>query len=80
MCEFDAPKVFKFTPKESFNTFKNFQKDFRNYQWALGHIGFYCNVMKYGTSAVELGDSELEIEQFWSDKKSSFSPSSTVLF
>ena len=47
-----------------------------------GHIGFYCNVMKYGTSAVELGDSELllEIEQFCSDQKNSFSPSSTVLF
>ena len=38
--------------------------------------------MKYVTSAVKLGDSELllEIEQFCSDEKISFSPSSTVLF
>ena len=38
--------------------------------------------MKYGTSAVELGDSEhlLEIEQSCSDPKISFSPSLTALF
>ena len=38
--------------------------------------------MKYGTSAVELGDSELllEIEQFCSDQNISFSQSSTALF